>query len=96
MYLREEKCLNFVFLLLVSVSKKAKGELGKKILCDLPRHSSVMAEIILSIPLFLSAHLHDKLFSSADEQTQIQVGNNILSHLKETVKISLSHLVFVV
>lgn len=73
-----------------------EGWIGEKILCDLPRHSVVMAKIILSIPLFLSTHLDGKLFSSANEWTQIQVGKNTLSHLKETVKISLSHLLFIV
>lgn len=74
MYLREEKCLNFVLLLLVLVSKKGKGELGKKIFYDFPRHSSVTAETVLSIPLLLSTRVDSELISSANEQSQIQVG----------------------
>lgn len=88
--------MSFVFLLLVLVSKEEKGELEKKILCDLLRHSSGVLKFILSISLFLSTHLDGKLFSSANEQTLIQVGKNMLSHLKETVKMSLSYLLFVV
>lgn len=50
----------------------------------------------LQIPLFLFPHLDGKLFSSANEWTQVRVGKNILSHLKETVKVNRSHLLFTV
>lgn len=72
--------------------KEGEGWTGDKILCELPKHSAVVAKIILLILLFLFTHLDGKLFSSANEWTQVQVGKNILSHLKETVKINLSHL----
>lgn len=56
--------------------REGEGWIGEKVLCDLPRHNAVTAKIILSIPLFLSTHLDGKLFSSANEWTQIQVGTN--------------------
>lgn len=83
--------MNFVLLLLVLVSKKGKSELGKKSFMTFPG-TALMAEAVLSIPLLLSTCVYGKLNSSANEQSQIQVGKTIASHLAETVKISLSHL----
>lgn len=76
--------------------KEGEGWNGDKILCELPRHSAVVAKIILLIPLFLFTHLDGNLLSSANEWTRVRVGKNILSHLKETVKVNLSHLLFTV
>lgn len=76
--------------------KEGEGWAGDKILCKLPRHGAVMAKIILLIPLILFTCLDGKFFSSANEWTQVRVGKNILSHLKETVKVNLSHLLFIV
>lgn len=76
------------------MSKKGRGELGKKSSVIFP--GTALSWRRLFSPLFLFTQLDGRLFSSANERTQIQVGKSILSHLKETVKISLSHLLFIV
>lgn len=53
--------------------KAGERSTGEKVLCDLPRHSAVVAKVILSISLFLSTHLDGQLFSFANELTQIEV-----------------------
>lgn len=96
MYLREEKMFEFHIPAFCLGVREGEGWSGDKILCELPRHSAVMAKIILLVPLILFTHLDGKLFSSANEWTRVRVDKNILSHLKETVKVNLSHLLFTV
>lgn len=96
MYLREEKCLNFIFLLFVLVSRKEKGELGTKSWVSFPGTVLSWQRLFSWFLLSFLTHLDGKFFSSANEWTLVRVGKNILSHLKEGVKVNLSHLLLTV